>query len=70
MNRELLEYTVARAGYSASAMAKRLGISRTSYYNKLSGYTPFNLNDMCVLISACGLNMDEVRDIFFSKVVN
>lgn len=70
MNRQLLEYVVARAGYSATAMAKHLGISRTAYYNKLSGYTPLNLNDLCVLISACSLTMDEVKDIFFDKVVH
>ena len=70
MNIELLKYVVARAGYTATTFAKRLGISRTSYYKKLEGASPFTHHDMCVIIAACNLTMNEVKDIFFSKVVH
>ena len=69
MNRKLLEYVIARSGYTASGIAKKLGISRTTYYNKLSGKSPITHGDICRLITVCSLTMNEVRDIFFDKVV-
>ena len=69
MNRKLLEYCVARAGYKPTEMAKKLGVSRQAYYKKLSGDIPFKHTEMCVLIAVCGLTLEEVRDIFFANVV-
>lgn len=69
MNRTLLEYCVAKGGYTATAMAQKLGLSRTSYYNKLKGKSPFTHGDICILVSTLKLTRDELVDIFFANVV-
>lgn len=69
MNRNLLEYCIARAGYSITTISKRVGVSRTTFYKKLNSVVPFNHTEICVLIVACHLTPQEIIDIFFAKVV-
>lgn len=52
-------------GLSCPKLAKRLGISRTSMYNKMVGIAQFNLNEIRELIHVLQLSPEEVIDIFF-----
>lgn len=70
MNRELLKYCIARAGFTATEFCKRLGISRQAFYKKLGGSCPFRYTEICTIIKACHLSLEEVGDIFFANVVD
>lgn len=70
MNRELLKYVVARAGYTVTDMAKKLGIARNTYYKKMNGELSFKYEEICIMIAILGLNETEIMDIFFRKAVD
>lgn len=66
-NVELLNEKVVASGLKNSFIAKRLGISRSSWYNKLKGkhqFTAEEIKKLCEVLHITSLR--EKEDIFFS----
>lgn len=68
MNKELLKYSIARAGLTPQSLAEVLGLSRQSFYNRLSGKVEFTLGEIKKIAEKCQLTRDEINDIFFAKL--
>lgn len=66
-NVELLKEKVAKSGLKSSFIAEQLGISRTSWYNKLNGKYEFTAGEIKSLCNALHITSLRERDeIFFS----
>lgn len=59
----LLEVYIRDSGLKKSYLADKLNISRTSFCNKLSGKTPFNVGEIKTLIEILDIesNDDKVK---------
>lgn len=60
VNRNKLRGQISEKGIKVNDLIKKLGISRTAYYNKINGKTNYTENEISILKSIFG----EV--IFFS----
>ena len=66
-NVELLKKKVSESGMKNTFIAKSLGISRTSWYNKLNGesmFTAVEIQKLCDTLHITSLR--EKEDIFFA----
>lgn len=66
MDRQELRAEIARQGISNRTIARELGISETSFYNKMAGETEFKESEIKKLISLLSLSSDKVNIIFLS----
>lgn len=70
MNCPELRASIARVGVSNRELAKILGLSEQSFYNKIQGETEFKGSEIKRLATALHLSMEEVNIIFFDQGVN
>ena len=66
-NVDLLQRKVADSGLRNAFIAKRLGISRSAWYNKLKGDSKFTAEEIKALCDILHItSLREREDIFFS----
>ena len=53
-----------RKGYKRSAVAKELGMSQVSLYRRMTGETPWTLQEMYGLSDLLGITTDDWGKIF------
>jgi DNA-binding XRE family transcriptional regulator len=52
---------IARTGVSRESLAEKIGMSRTTFYQKLNGETEFKLGEAFALADAIGCSVDDLR---------
>lgn len=66
-NVELLNKKVEESGLKSAYIAKRLGISRASWYNKIKGKSQFTAGEIKELCDVLHIkSLREKEEIFFS----
>lgn len=66
MNRSELKADIARKGISNKCIAREIGVSEQTFYNKLNGSTEFKESEIKKLISLLDLSPARVNQIFLS----
>lgn len=56
---------IARTGISRESLAESIGLSRSSFYQKLSGETEFKLGEAFALADVLGCTVDDLRKPLF-----
>lgn len=69
MNSFKLSRIIKRSGLKQNAIAKTMGISESSFYNKTSGRTSFTAAESLHLRDILGMTWEEYHDIFFADEV-
>lgn len=62
-----LNEAIDNSGISITAIAEKMGVSRGSLYNKISGNTEFSVSEIVGFCNALRLTADERDAIFFTK---
>ena len=70
MNISEFRAAVGRAGISHRDLAKELGMSAQTLYNKIDGISEFKNSEICKLAKILSLSMSDVNIIFFGGSVN
>ena len=70
MNYSKFREAIAYVGISNREIARLLGISEQSLYNKATGKTEFKNSEIKSLSQILSLSLDKVNDIFFDGKVN
>lgn len=68
MDRARLEYEMKRRGVSVDELCKRIGISKSAYYRKVSGKTEFTQGEIQSIVDA--LELKTPMGIFFAERVS
>ena len=69
MDKELLIYYVRRGGKTLEDLAKGIGISTKSLYNKMSGRSDFSASQIRGIATYLSIGAKEICDIFFNSYV-
>ena len=69
MNTAVLKGKIIAKGFTIDSFCKAVGIVRVTFDRRMSGKSEFDRSEMCRIIQALDLNMDDVHDIFFAKEV-
>lgn len=64
MDYDLLKFTIRKKGISQDDLAARMGISRVSLCNKLSGKVSISVEEMNQIIKIAELSAEEANHIF------
>jgi len=70
MDTKKLHGKLVEKGFSMASMARELGISETTMYNKMSGKTEFTQGEMHTMASRLQMSMQEISAIFFADQVS
>lgn len=70
MNSILLEQKIIESKLSKKVIAKKIGITRQSLYNKINGKREFNSSEIKKLCEIIDLSSKEKDDIFFADYVD
>ena len=70
MNINLLKSQIALKGKKISDVAKKLKISKSAFYRKLSGKSDFTRGEICGMIDFLEIETDKAMEIFFSNYVS
>lgn len=62
-----LELQIKRIGISKKDLAKRLGISEMSLFNKIRNETEFKVSEIVALTEALKLTQEQRNTIFFAS---
>ena len=65
MNIQKLKAKRVENGYTQVTIAKKIGITSTTYFNKESASVPFNNIEMVKLKEVLNLTMKDIEEIFF-----
>ena len=60
----LLKAAIVRAGLTQGEFAKKIGISQNTLYSRMSGETPFNMDEVDKMRIVLSIGSSEVCDIF------
>lgn len=64
MNKHKLYYEMGIRNVKVSELCKAIGMSRTTFYRKINGYTEFTQRDIQAIIDY--LHLDTAMGIFFN----
>lgn len=64
-----LNKTIDQSGMKLSAISDKMGVTRTTLYNKVSGRTEFNASEIETLANVLHLSEKDRNSIFFAKSV-
>ncbi len=70
MNSTLLTLKVNNSCFTKSEIAKKLGLTRQSFYNKLNGKREFKASEIQILAQVLDLSEVEKNNIFFADFVD
>lgn len=70
VNTQALEDCIKKSGFRKGYIVKFLGISWTSFDNKLKGRKPFKLAEIFVLCSLLNIDDEEKGKIFYPDVAS
>ena len=64
MDSKKLKIAMLEAGINVTNLAKEVGFTRASFYNKLSGKHKFKKSEKLVIASVLDLNEEQLKEIF------
>jgi len=64
-----LNSTINQSGLKLSAISDKMGVNRTTLYNKVSGKTEFNASEIEAFAKVLHLSEKDRNSIFFAKQV-
>ena len=65
-----LKGKIVEAGMNISSLSKELNIDRSTFYRKLNEEgTFFTIKEINIMIEKLNLSFEDVKSIFFSKLV-
>lgn len=67
VNLEKLNNAIDQSGMKLSAISDKMGVNRTTLYNKVSGKTEFNASEIDAFSKALHLSDKDRNSIFFAK---
>lgn len=65
-----LKDAIENSGIPISFLARKLGITRESFYNKLKNETEFKASEIATLSNLLRLSYDQTNHIFLLGLVN
>lgn len=68
-NTRKLQGVMREKGYTIEALAERIGISRTGFFNKVHNKAEFLASEVAILSDLLGISTSDMKDIFFANVV-
>ncbi|ENZ13805.1 hypothetical protein [Enterocloster clostridioformis] len=68
-NSNALKKRISESGISISFIAKKVGITREAFYNKMNNETEFKASEISCLKEILGLSSEERDAIFFANEV-
>lgn len=66
-NMELLRDKINDSGITYTAVARKIGITRETFYNRLAGKSEFKASEIACLTDILRLNKSEQDSIFFDQ---
>lgn len=66
---EKLNCAIEKSGMKISAISDKIGVNRTTLYNKISGKTEFNASEIESISDVLRLSAKDRNEIFFAKKV-
>ncbi len=63
----LLKKTIKESGLKKEYIAEQLGISLSSFSNKINGRYPFKIPEMVRMEKVLNLDESTIKEIFFKK---
>lgn len=70
VNSEKLKEKIDETGVSISHLARKSGMTRESFYNKMNNETEFKVSEMLKISKALNISFEEREEIFFADDVN
>ncbi len=70
MNYALLKYELEIKNVDSESVSKKLGISKSAWYRKLSGKSEFKRDEIQILINELNLDQEKAHSIFFETQVS
>ena len=70
MNVKELKAEMIRKGKSVDQLCAAIGISRTSWFRKISGETEFTQGEISAISNLLSLNSEQIGSIFFDAEVS
>lgn len=67
-NKELLVERIKESGFKLSYIAEKLGITRASLHNKLTGKSCFSVAEVVILSELLSLSREERDSIFLARL--
>ncbi len=61
-----LQVAIKRAGLTSRDMARRIGVSDTSFYQKCHNKTEFKVSEIRTIADTLKLTIEDVQRIFFA----
>lgn len=68
VNKSLLDEKIKASGLKIGAVAKKIGISRMAFYNKVNNNTSFTVAEVYMLCNVLDILDEEKPKIFTEKV--
>lgn len=69
LNTNLLKAAIVKEGFTQGEFAKKIGISTNTLTSRMSGQTPFNVDEIDKACEVLHLdNCEEICDIFLSAL--
>lgn len=68
LNANLLKAAIVREGLTQGEFAQKIGISPNTLTSRLTGSSPFNVDEIDKACEVLNLERDEVCNIFLHKV--
>lgn len=69
MKENLLRAKIVEKGFNIDSFCKEAGFVRSTFDRKLTGQTEFDRSEIQKIIDVLELTNDEIRNIFFARVV-
>lgn len=67
VDKGLLEKKMGESGLKTQYICEKLALSRTGFWKKINGITPFKVPEIFVLCSLLNINDDDKMKIFYPK---
>lgn len=66
-DKNLLRYIMSEKNTSVDDICKSLGVSESTYYRKINGYSDFYRHEIITISNVLGLSDEQIYNIFFNK---
>lgn len=60
-NMQKLKGIMAESGYTQRSLSKKIGMTASTFSNKINGKAPFNVDEACKICDVLGINEPNVK---------
>lgn len=65
LNKNLLKSAMARAGFTQGALASRIGMSENTLSSRMTGASPFNIDEVDVICEVLDIESNDEKAAIF-----